>query len=1102
MNNKVKSLREKIYKDFIIGTYGISKIPSETEISKKYDEITSTEYTPIMDNERLENIDIGKINTKFNSALDDLDVMYSSIEKESENILDQLTVSLKEYNGIKRELKKIKVETTDIQSGKLGTDYLKYQYTESFDDVKNINLLRSNKINIDAGIFEVERNSGRLVNLNHYYGHKLEWLITESYSKVIENRYVGANDAAVILDPSDPKGLYYKIITSAPTRLKAAIIIQLTPDEKEVEINSLQIQLDSAITKGFVRVYYRKGYKWSDIPTTSIQEIKNDLCTFNFNSVNATHVKIEFIKDAPDKMDGNEYVFSVYNVAILKADTKRTSVLYSKPITIQPFANEAVIITDIKANIDADIPLGCNVRVYTAQDIKISGQFLDALGNYTDPTFSAIASFDPYVSGYVYLSDITNLSSVGISGLEPFFGLDFNWKQLKISDQVGDNLPSVIEFGNNKSKPLILNSIYNTRGAFLFGDTTYSGGYPQPDVSPVWFASGWCNSSNPNWVYLEPLVASGILVEGPEISGVAYENIEIDGGAQNGQILNPMIAGDPLYSGQWLGYSTGIPFNYNLPDVNRTITFNEYTSSIDGWWRPYSYTVTPDGIAYEYSEVRMLNNSGMLSVLSKEYLSNASDFNFNSIDFYKIYKFGNSSKVIEPTIRLYSYHTAPIEGDGITPVNYPHSWKWSYQTSWKSLTNTKTSVTERSTLNPYYIDILLDGTNETILLDGIIDVKLHNTNVVFTPQIDYRVVDENGTNSGTLRYIDLTPLQTTYPYIDITKESFDYTYSYKVKNDYASTWTTFAIVPPLVENPIISIKNPKSDSSDNIINGVVITDEDEHKLYYNETKSLSNYSITLKNDTTTNKHYKITIYCKSNPATGFSSDTIEGNPYIPYINDVVEIKQGIMLVSNLTSMKLVDMSTLIYDTYLNNDTRFAIYTDFNDETYIVVKEPSKMSFPGYGFNSIKSYYDEYEDAKHKNTGHFVRMCNVSGVSDIIYTTGSKNNIVFKYDQWHDQDYGWNKGQTLSEYPNTIQDFKYSNHSSYDYPIHINKNIEDIGFLYYATAENIPNFYSINYKVSSESDKSLNKLLYKVELDSDTQGNLTPLVRSISFTINN
>jgi hypothetical protein len=186
MDYKINNLSEKVYKNFILGVYGTPKIPTKNEVIKKISEFTDVGYSPVTTQERLSELTISGIRGKFSDIIDDVDVLFSSVESESQDILDQLTNSLKEHNGVKRELKRIKSSTEDIVNGTLGSDYLKYNYTESFDDSTNIMINKSHQINTDSGTFTINNATRRILSLNHYRGKKLEFNVTEFFSPIVD----------------------------------------------------------------------------------------------------------------------------------------------------------------------------------------------------------------------------------------------------------------------------------------------------------------------------------------------------------------------------------------------------------------------------------------------------------------------------------------------------------------------------------------------------------------------------------------------------------------------------------------------------------------------------------------------------------------------------------------------------------------------------------------------------------------------------------------------------------------------------------------------------------------------------------------------------
>lgn len=474
MNYKINSLYNKVYKNFITGVYGNPKIPEKSDIMSKIAEFTSTEYYPITKFNRMDNIDISNISNTFENIIDDLDILFDSVESESRTILNQLTNSLKEYRGSKRELRRVNTRAEDILNGKMGEEYLEYNFSESFDDSENVNLKKSDPLDVEAGEFSITSNKANVLTLQHYYNQKIDFNVIENYSNILEYGYVGNSDAASMLDPDDPRYITYKFKTSSPTRLKVAFSLALTPDARPVEINSVSMIVDSSITKGFVRIMHKIGYRWEDVKGVGIQQIKGDRITFQFDNISTTYLKFEFIKDYPDVTDSNEYLYSIHSIAIYKAQSQRKATLYSKPIAVTDYNNETKIINNIKATGLFEIPDDTSIELYVAQDKTISGKFLDSAGSEVFPESPNIAEFDPTKSGTVYLSDIRSLDDT-ISGIDEYKGIDYDWKRLGYGKNQA-NIPRVIEFNNVKDSQIIDNSLFVVDDLYTFGDEDYISG--------------------------------------------------------------------------------------------------------------------------------------------------------------------------------------------------------------------------------------------------------------------------------------------------------------------------------------------------------------------------------------------------------------------------------------------------------------------------------------------------------------------------------------------------------------------------------------------------------------------------------------------------
>lgn len=1160
MNYKINSLKDKIYKSFIRGVYGTPKIPSDSEVMEKLQEYTSIDYIPVTPKDRIDDFDFSEIHNKFENIIDDIAILFDSVESESRDILDQLTFSLKENNGTKRELRRLSARANDIVNGRLGEDYLQYNFTESFDDIGNINSVRSTPVNTDAGIFTIGENSSRVLTLYHYLGRKLEFNIVEFAGRLIEYGYVGDTDAAAVLDKDDPRSLTYRIQTNRASRLRTALSLQLREDGRSEKINSVGIALDSSIVGGQVRLYYQKDYKWQDVPTLSIQNIKNDNVIFTFSEVEATHVKIEFIKDEPDVPSTNEYFIIINEIAIARSSTRRKAELYSKAIQLQSYSNEPPIIGNLSCVIDADIPDECALKVYVAQDVQISGSFIDSNSGIVFSDSVEAVDFSPSASGTVFLSDMWERIGT-MSGIVPYQGVDFDWKEIKPGETFGSVIPQVIEFNNTTSKKPLDNSIFTVTDWYLFGDEDYDGPWPQYTGYGDWFLSGWCNTDNPWWdPYLKGLVESGTLISGVDVGaliwGAGYDIrlVEDPDGT-----INPLVTGHAQYSGQWLGFGNdGYPWNYYREDVSRTLRFGDYNSAINGWWRSFAQAVTPTGISSAYSISGQLNPA---------FITTTPDFYFNGINFYQIYRFSNTNTVIDPSIKLYTFQERPV---GNSNDYYPHNFVWNYRSNWIVEANTEvnqvdSSVASSGSFENYRLALPPLNSGEEYIVEAITELKKHDSNLVFDQDEDF-VVTRN--ISGSITGISLSPLVDNYPYLTPSGNSFDYTYNYRIKNRYVSTWTGFAIVSPGAEGEI-TFDNPNIHGKQlKILKSVVAEDLDDGGII--EAESLGdNLKLVLDaSSVSANKHFKITIYCASDENTGFSAryGSSASTHWVPSVErGVISVGPSIKLVSRLDRLRVVDISSLLYDTPMNNDKRCALISNAYGEKILVAKTPSKDIFPGHYFDNLKRQYSYDPRVNIKNNGHWIRRGFTPADGIITYTTGSASGKV--YDPWDIQDTTWNNGYLLGEFPNTVESGIYPNHTTYGHPINIDaaaeifyraflvdgdfdlraplisqslvgsdewkewitssptlsgdydnylgnkafsgsvgfyyvrENIINRGFLYYLTAENLPTFYSISFRTSDEVSNLNKRFLYKLELSSDGQSKLAPKIRAINFRAN-
>jgi len=1110
MSTKNDILYNQIFKKFITGVTSDARIPSDSDVQERVDEINADDTKPIMNLEKFDMLNFEKLNAVFLGMIDDLDLLYSAIDSQSQNIMDQLTYSLKEYRGVKLALRKLKNEANDINNGKTGLDNIRYQYTEAFSDTNNINLKMSTideltsfpVIDIDAGQMYIPPNQLNLIDFHHYYGKKLG-IIPSNYTGTIKStRFIGEANASVMLDYLNDNRLEYELKTNEPTSMKLAFVLQLNSDNSKSEISGVAISVDSIKTKGHLRVEYKDDKGWTAIegyvPTEKGQSlsptmlIKDDNIVVSFNSViNTSHLKFSFIKEHPDQISDNIYYISINNLSVFKSTNSKTSILISKSTEIKAYANEDPVIGSIAAQLDGYLPESCYADVYVATDKVIAGHYISKDGNYVKPDslnrFEFIkADIDTPLNRYSLLSDI--IGQENISGVNMFSDLSYDWKLLKSFDS-DDMKPEIINFVNLNRKDSYDNSISNHR-SILFGDEYYtielSGLYPQGDYPLLlddWFTSGVINASNTEvWPYM-----SGAVDINEHLQDADY--------------------GTPI---------SGFPFDWYNNTKMRTVKFGDYIDLIPGWSRPNSTDVTPSGI---------LNSDGDIDG-ELNYDAPYPDFYMNGIKFYKVYRFEQNSEVIGSDINMYMYQTKPV--DSKTDKNefdsndyYPHNMVWHYNDKYiprrkfQSSYPTTNGQTDGSLLGSGIIK--LDIPESGIYIEhSISDVHYDIENLYLDITRQYTVeTDEtiSGVDVGT--YVDLSPMWDDETYLPSSKVAFNY--AYNEVNKYTSFWKGYVIVEEdsvdLVINQNISdsatAANKYKYNNRNIVNKYKIVNvaTDEVITKNNNTED-SNYSIlddTNKVISLDRGIYEMTIHCLTADEGSYPA-----NWWSPNSSEFIHVIGNARIVAEVKPLQIVSLETLLFTTTYDNDFRCGVMTDVDGLQYVVVKEPSKNVIPGYYFNTTSSAYIKKVEHLVQNVGHYKRKwLSPSGVNNInTYITGSEDSTimsgVYSDTASYIKDDKWNDGKLYPQDFENSESGLYPQHSTFGNPLNIDVDYSttdtNLGHIFYDTAENLAAFYTINYGLVDRTKTSINKFLYKIELTSEHES-LSPMIDSIKFTMN-
>ncbi len=1086
MSTKTEILYDKIYTKFITGQYDSPRIPNDADVEQLVEKLNTDNSEPLMKLDDFNVLNFTNLNKVFSAMVDDFDLLYAAVDKQSQNIFDQLSNSLKEYRGIKLTLKRLKSEADDINNGKTDLDNIRYVYTESFTNTNNINIDMSTidsdttypVIDINAGTMYIPADELNVIDFNHYYGRKLNIMPTNYAGAILNTRYIGEADVAVMLNHKNDNRLEYELKTSDPTALHLSFVLQLTSSGKAVDVNGVAISLDSATTNGFIQIEYKTNTGWEglkDIPTKPITADDNN---FSFNTVSTSHIKFTFIKEFPDEIESNIYYLTLNNLSVFKSKNSKTSTLISKSTEIKPYSTEDPVIGTIAAEITGHIPENCYADVYVATDKIIKAYYVDKNGAYVKPDslnkFKLVtATDDTHSSRYVLLSDVIGRSN--ISGVSEYNHLNYDWQLLK-SFETDDMKPELINFVNLNKKDPFDNAISNMR-SYLYGDSYYksnlSGAYPQNDGREShrdWFMSGVINEDNPSW---DPYM-SGLVDQDPMLYGADYGHIDS---------------------------ISGFPFNWYNKTRKREFRFNDFISLVPGWYRPESNTVEP-------------------TITIPDVENPFPDFYINGIKFYKVYRFEANSEVIASDINIFTYQTKPVNGSVTNDVHdyYPHNMVWQYNDKhipYRQFQHNYPTINGEvgSTVGSGLIKLVMPS-GAVYIPDSVSDVHYYKENLYLDRGRQWNVTESSGNV-----YVNFAALSNDadvyQPYSELA-----FNYAYNDVNKYASYWKGYIIAD---DNDIkVTLKQDQLGGV-NIVNKYkIVNTETGEAITKNDSDSNKNYNILDDNEKTITLDrgiYEFNVHC----LTDIDGST-PANWWSPNSSDFIQVIGNARIVAEIDPLKVVSLETLLFTTTYENDFRCAVITDTDSLKYVIVKEPSKNLIPGYYFNNTTSAYRKNDDHLIKNIGHYKRKwLNPSGVNIAEeYITGSYNSTIMSgnYDDTpisgsisgvmisgidlYNTDYKWNKGDIYpQEFSNTDSDTLYRVHSTFNNPINVDDDFDSSinkGHLFYDTGENLAAFYTMQYGEVNRDNTTINKFLYKVVLTSEDE-NLSPILDSIKFTMN-
>lgn len=1077
MSKKFNYLRTKIFNEFISGKFGIPRIPSDNDVNTVINKLTKDDSEPMLINKPLINLNFKEVFNKFGNTIDDISIIINDTNRQSLEIYNQLSNSIKEYNGIKRDLRILNAKADDVLVSRSGKDFIRCTFTETFNSLDYINTYLSATnistgspiIDTKSGLVTIPTNNLAIIDLSHYFDKKLDMVHSNYVGTIVSASYMGHSNAGVMLNTADNNRLVYKVQLDRPSFLTSSFVLQLTNDRKSKDINAILLDVDSSMSFT-IKIYYKSANGWEIIPTLPDINITNDSNSLTFETISTTHLKFEMIKEQPDILDSNEYYFIFNNLVISEDTNTKSAFIYSKPVSFVSIFNKPTAISNVAIEINGIFPNESEVTPYIAKDILVPGWFTDSYQNLVDPSSPNITMFIKDPDGYnfdnrykyIHLSDIKQ--HLDVDGASDYHNIDFNWVAVSPFNKKDGLNPKVVKFNDLFTKKLYDNSLVGFN-PLLFGSDLF---IPTRDEFPDWIVSGPVSETHQILDYNNLLSPDG---------PITYSSDSMVAVDENGDPLVPTkslalkrldetgIIDDETLKGFPVGYIN--PWNGRFITFGDSVNFQNNTKS--GWYRPNVSMVTP-------------TNLNVIDDVAKDIYP---DFYFNGIKFYKIYKF--REPVIASSIKIYNY---PIRPNNNTTDYYPHNMKWNYKTVTKVNVISAGIITTEDSTNPN--DDVFTITDKNIVIGSLKKVKYVNDVVMLSENIHFDTIY----NTDNL-VVNISKLKSSPFWRNGSNLSFEYTTSVLDTSD--SHWLGYLLVDT-ASTLRLTLNKLTGSGSSTLVNKVIVADLDGNNIYDSSSENISTISsktITIDNAGT----YVIKVFVT----------TVGSTPnWNPYESKYITVSKGIRLVPTITPLKIIDFDVLLYSTQYENDTRAALITDFDDSQFIVIKEPAKDIFPGYFYDNTDNTYKVTPELLIKNNNHYYREQVIRNYDtqtyDIYkYTTGSKDVTLYKSENIipANIDDTWNGGTLFPiGMKNTINgvidnDTWFDNISTYGHPIHVGDQEDKQGHLFYNTAENLPAFYTIEYS-SNRDLLSTDKILYKLELKTKE---VAPIVDSIKLTAN-
>lgn len=780
---------------------GIAKLPSDGEVQLEIDRILESSSNGIIGSitsfNRKDVSSSAIYSTNFLTIKDNIEYLLGEIFGSLNDIIDIVNDSILEKNQIIRNLKMIDQDFSDIESGELHSDGLKYVISDTFNDVDKIDQARTTaQINLNAGSVVLNTARAAYLSFPHYRRQaSIPFTFTEGFSKILSQRQTPGCSFGNIFDGDDTDRWELTVTTSEPTTVEGFFTLKLSEVGSVVEINSINVKFfstkDIGSNSDLITFHYLNqeatDRTWKILPGGKI-EITGSEIECKFPNIKTTHIRVTWTKFYPDDSEKMQYLFGITEMNVQKASTVFESVLMTESLQVQPYHTEqpTIFLTELEAS--KKTQPGTNIQFYVAIDDPVPGKVLDENNNVVDIDADNAVAFVPNgidsegkpENYYAFASQLR--SHPHLSGVFPFQYWQPKWQQISSKEESTDSIPRQVFFNvSDYDKPI--HDLYYTNPV-LWGDPAYTGPWPVSGYAGDW-ASDW----------------SGGVATFPKSGYIWGED--------------PFSA-----AGVWWGDATEYP----------------------GWWRPATPTasgtqVIEAQISVPDFSIPVLDVSGYPVYQYDEYLRRSAPLQKK---FWKIFKWPSSSLPIPGTVKISNKF---LSTDSNEKRDNKSTWKWNYKSS-RIADDYNLTLTLPANANFFTIkleDYLLDKSDLRIIPDSIRNVKFLNytptdiTDFAVEYGVDY-IVDENGLYQKKQSASNLLDAHATITFADTIMSSrrgnsnvtvdISLTLSFEAKDNISASWDGYLFVPEAVN----VLPQCQVDNSDAVIKKITIQQINDNGL--------------------------------------------------------------------------------------------------------------------------------------------------------------------------------------------------------------------------------------------------------------------------------